>query len=63
MFPPGNSIGCGNLDPQRRNGSPPAEDFIDTHSFLHRTENWEKLRRESEGERRRKVEEEAHHST
>lgn len=27
-------------------GSLPSEDFIDNHSFRHRAENWEKLRRE-----------------
>lgn len=46
MFPPRNSIGLGNLEPQRKTGSPPSEDLIDTHSFRHRTENWEKLQRE-----------------
>lgn len=46
MFPPRNSIGLGNLEPQRKTGSSPSEDFIDTHSFRHRAENWEKLRRE-----------------
>lgn len=44
MFPPGNSIGCGNLEPQSITGSPPADDFIDTHSFLHRAKKWEKLK-------------------
>lgn len=46
IFPPGNSTGCGNLEPQSTSGSPPADDFIDTHSFLHRAENWEKLEKD-----------------
>lgn len=38
-------MGGGNLDPQSTTGSPPADDFMDNHSFLQRAENWEKLKK------------------
>lgn len=43
MFPPINSMGFGRSEPQKVMGLP-VDDVTETHSFLQRVENWEKLK-------------------